>query len=64
MAEMRVTHLVTIEQLAERLGTSVRHLRRLVAERCIPFVKLGGLARFDVAEIEAWVDGSRHPPHP
>lgn len=61
MAEMRVTHLVTIEQLAERLGTSVRHLQRLVAERRIPFVKLGGLVRFDVAEIEAWVDGSRHP---
>ncbi len=61
MAEVRVTHLVTIEQLAERLGTSVRHWRRLVAERRIPFVKLGGLVRFDVAEVEAWVDASRHP---
>jgi len=61
MAEIRMTHLVTIDQLADRLGTSVRHLRRLVAERRIPFVKLGGLVRFDVAEVEAWVDASRHP---
>ena len=42
MAEIRMTHLVAIDQLADRLGTSVRHLRRLVAERRIPFVKLGG----------------------
>ncbi len=61
MAEIHVTYLVSIEQLADRLGTSVRHLRRLVAERRIPFVKLGGLVRFDIAEVEAWVDASRHP---
>ena len=61
MAEIRVTHLVSIDQLAERLGTSVRHLRRLVAERRIPFVKLGGLVRFDIAEVETWVDASRRP---
>jgi excisionase family DNA binding protein len=61
MAEIRMTHLVSIDQLADRLGTSVRHLRRLVAERRIPFVKLGGLVRFDVAEVEAWVDAARYP---
>jgi len=61
MAEIRMTHLVTIDQLADRLGASVRHLRPLVAERRIPFVKLGGLVRFDVAEVEGWVDASRHP---
>jgi hypothetical protein len=26
-------HLLTIDQLVERLGTSTRHVRRLIAER-------------------------------
>jgi hypothetical protein len=33
-----------------------------VADRRIPFVKWGHLLRFDPAEIEAWIDGSRRPP--
>jgi excisionase family DNA binding protein len=31
--------LVTLPQVAERLGVNERHIRRLVAERRIPFVK-------------------------
>jgi excisionase family DNA binding protein len=56
------TQLVDIERVAERLGVKVRHVRRLVADRRIPFVKWGHLLRFDPAEIEAWIDGSRRPP--
>jgi excisionase family DNA binding protein len=33
--------LLTVEQAAERLGTSVRFMRRLIAERRIAYVKLG-----------------------
>jgi excisionase family DNA binding protein len=33
--------LLSIEQAAERLGTSVRFVRRLIAERRITYVKLG-----------------------
>lgn len=54
--------LVDIEWVAMRLGVEVRHVRRLVADRRIPFVKWGHLLRFDPAEIEAWIDGSRRPP--
>lgn len=32
----RLPHLLTIDQLVERLGTSTRHIRRLIAERRIP----------------------------
>ena len=32
--------LLTIDQLAERLGVSIRHLRRLVAERRVPYLKV------------------------
>jgi excisionase family DNA binding protein len=53
--------LLTIDQLAERLGVSIRHVRRLIAERRVPYVKVGWLVRFDPAEIAAWLDGARHP---
>ena len=56
------TELVDIEWVARRLGVKVRHVRRLVSDRRIPFVKWGHLLRFDPAEIEAWIDGLRRPP--
>ena len=33
--------LIDITTLADRLGDSERHIRRLVAERRIPFLKVG-----------------------
>ena len=51
--------LFSIGQLAERLGTTPRHVRRLVAERRIPFVKVGRLVRFDPDDIAVWLDGRR-----
>jgi len=53
------TTFITIDELAARLGTSTRHIRRLVAERRIPYVKVGRLVRFDPADIAAWIDGRR-----
>jgi excisionase family DNA binding protein len=53
------TPLVDISDAAERLGVSVRYVRRLVAERRIPYVKLGHYLRFDPAEIDEWIDRSR-----
>jgi excisionase family DNA binding protein len=51
--------LMDIEAVAGRLGVQVRHVRRVVAERRIPFVKWGHLIRFDPVEIEAWLDRAR-----
>jgi excisionase family DNA binding protein len=48
--------LMNIEQVAERLGVSVRHMRRLVAERRIPFVKWGHFLRFDPTEVDRWIE--------
>lgn len=53
--------LLDIDQLAKHLGTSHRHIRRLIAERRIPYVKVGRLIRFDPAEIATWLDESRQP---
>jgi excisionase family DNA binding protein len=56
------SRLMDIPTLAETLGVNVRHIRRLVAERRIPFIKWGHLIRFDPVEIAAWIDASRRPP--
>ena len=53
--------LIDIADVADRLGVQVRHVRRLVHERRIPFVKWGHLLRFDPADIEAWVEAARVP---
>ena len=34
-------HLVDVETIAEHLGVEVRHIRRLVHEKRIPFIKVG-----------------------
>jgi excisionase family DNA binding protein len=51
--------LIDLHQLAERLGVTERHIRRLVAERRVPFIKWGHLLRFDPTEIDAWLDAQR-----
>ena len=51
--------LLTMDQLAERLGVTHRHVRRLVTERRVPFLRVGRFIRFDAAEIAAWLNSSR-----
>jgi excisionase family DNA binding protein len=51
--------LIDIDTLAVHLGVSVRHIRRMIDERRIPFVKVGKFVRFDVDEIVRWVDDHR-----
>ena len=51
--------LMDLVAVAHRLGVNQRHIRRLVAERRIPFLKWGHLLRFDPDEIEAWLDRAR-----
>ncbi|MGQ0826305.1 MAG: helix-turn-helix domain-containing protein [Actinomycetota bacterium] len=58
-------HLLTVTALADHLGVDIRHIRRLVAERRIPFIKWGHLLRFDPVEIADWIDQNRrHPGKP
>lgn len=54
--------LVDIAWVADRLDVTVRHVRRLVQEKRVPFIKWGHLLRFDPDEIERWIDGARRPP--
>ena len=52
--------LLTVEQAAERLGTSVRFVWRLRSEARIPFVKLGPKhLRIDSDDLEAFIAAGR-----
>lgn len=52
--------LLDVEGAAAHLGTTPRHIRRLVEERRIPFIKLGpgrsARLRFDAARLDAWLE--------
>jgi excisionase family DNA binding protein len=51
--------LLTVEQAAERLGTSVRFVRRLVFERRITYVKLGRHVRIPAGDLDAFITAGR-----
>lgn len=47
--------LLTVEEVAERLNTSVRFPRRLIEERRIAFVHIGRKVRIPEAALEAFI---------
>ena len=51
--------LLDVAQLAAQLGVRERFVRRLIAERRVPFCKIGKFIRFDPYEIEEWIDAQR-----
>lgn len=54
--------LVDIVGVSDLLGVSARHIRRMVFERRIPYLKVGRLLRFDRAEIAIWLERSKVDP--
>ncbi|WP_280239756.1 helix-turn-helix domain-containing protein [Nocardia abscessus] len=53
---------VDVEGAAQYLGTGVRFIRRLVAERRVVFYKVGGHVRFKVSDLEAYAQAGRVEP--
>jgi excisionase family DNA binding protein len=51
--------LVDMEGAAERLTVTVRFMRSLVAERRIRYLKVGKYVRFDVRDLDDWLDRCR-----
>jgi excisionase family DNA binding protein len=51
--------LLTVEEAADRLGTSARFVRRLIAERRIAYVKVGRHVRLDPTDVEAFIAAGR-----
>ena len=52
--------LLDITTLAQHLGVPTRHIRRLVHEKRIPYIKWGHLIRFDPTDVAQWLDANRH----
>ena len=51
--------LLTVEQAAEHLGTSVRFIRRLRTEGRIPVIKLGKHIRIDSNDLDIYINAGR-----
>jgi excisionase family DNA binding protein len=56
-----VPQLLDVPALAELLATTPRHVRRLVAEHRIPYLKCGHFVRFDPDDVVAWLMKARVP---
>jgi excisionase family DNA binding protein len=54
--------LLTVDEAAERLGTSARFIRRLIAERRIAYTKLGRHVRIAGRDLDAFVAPGRVEP--
>ena len=54
--------LLTVEAAAERLSTSSRFVRRLIAERRIEFVKVGRHVRISESALAEFIEAGRVEP--
>ena len=54
-----MSELLTVEEVADRLGTSARFVRRLVFERRIPYTKLGRHVRIAASDLDAFIRAGR-----
>jgi len=55
----RADRLLTPVEAADYLNTSVRFVRRLIAERRIPFVKLGRHVRLAESDLIDFIEAGR-----
>jgi excisionase family DNA binding protein len=51
--------LLSPQEVANRLGTSLRFVRRLVLERRIPFIKVGRHVRIATSDLDAFIAAGR-----
>jgi excisionase family DNA binding protein len=59
---MTTTTYLTVQEAADYLNTSVRFVRRLIAERRIAFHKIGRHVRLAVADLDAFAAAGRVAP--
>ena len=54
--------LLNVDQVAERLGTPTRFVRRLIAERRIGFCRIGRYVRITDSDLATFVESGHVPP--
>jgi excisionase family DNA binding protein len=47
--------LIGVEDTAQYVGLSVHTVYTMVSQRRIPYVKVGRLVKFDLAQLDAWI---------
>jgi len=57
-------NLIGPQTLADRLGVPVSWVYMKCRSRDLPYVKLGNYVRFDVDELDAWVEQHRRAVKP
>ena len=57
--EKVVRRMLTTEEAAQYLSTTVRHVRRLVSDHELGRYKVGGRNRFADVDLDAWLDARR-----
>lgn len=55
----RTRRLVPVEAAAEYLGVSRATVERLVHRGELPFVKIGGSTRYDVDDLDGYIESNR-----
>lgn len=55
---MTVERLLTVDQVAELLGTTVRFPRRLIEEHRIEYVKVGRHVRISERAVSAFIEAN------
>jgi hypothetical protein len=53
--------LLNLREAAEYLNTTERQVRRLVSLRAFPYIKVGGLLRFRVSDLDAYLSAQTVP---
>lgn len=51
--------MLTTEEAADYLGTTARHVRRLVSDHELSRYKVGSRNRFADVDLDAWLDARR-----
>ena len=65
--EIHITPLINIKQLSKRIGIPIKTIYDWVRDRKIPdacIVHLNTSLRFDVQEVQKWINGGRRKPLP
>ncbi len=58
-SEKLVRRMLTTEEAAQYLGTTPRHIRRLVSDHSRSHYKVGGRVRFADVDLDEWLDSRR-----
>ena len=58
---MESEKLLTVDEAAQKLGVKVPTIRTWILNRCIEFIRVGGLVKISNCEIERIIEEGRQP---